>query len=138
MKVLLVDDEPAILETLEHRLRKEGYTVFTAPTAEDGMRIYRQTRPDLMVLDVMLPNRSGFDLCKAIRRDSKVPIIFLTAQAAVDDRVAGLEAGGRDYVTKPFHAAELLARVRAVLKEKTAQDEAENLAHAGAERHADA
>lgn len=122
MKVLLVDDEPAILETIQHRLRKEGYTVFTAPTAEDGMRIYRQVKPDLLVLDVMLPNRSGFDLCKAVRRDSQVPIIFLTARAGESDRVAGLELGGDDYVVKPFNLGELAARVKAVLRRATGEN----------------
>jgi len=122
MKVLLVDDEPAILETVEHKLHKEGYTVFTAPTAEEGMRLYRHTRPDILILDVMLPNRSGFDLCKAIRRDSKVPIIFLTARAGDSDRVSGLELGADDYVVKPFNLSELAARVKAVLRRATGEN----------------
>ncbi|MBL8087855.1 MAG: response regulator transcription factor [Chthonomonas sp.] len=116
MKILVVDDEQTILETIEAKLRKEGFTVFTAETAEEGMRIYRQMKPDLLVLDVMLPNRSGFDLCKAIRRESKVPIIFLTARASEQDRVAGLDIGADDYVVKPFNLSELAARVKAVLR----------------------
>jgi DNA-binding response OmpR family regulator len=121
MKVLLVDDEPTILETVETKLRKEGYTVFTADTAEDGMRIYRQAKPDLLILDVMLPQRSGFDFCRAVRRDSKVPIIFLTARASESDRVAGLELGADDYVVKPFTLGELAARVKAVLRRATGE-----------------
>lgn len=122
MKLLLVDDEPSILETVEHKLRKEGYTVFSAGTAEEGMRLYRQAKPDLLILDVMLPNRSGFDLCKAIRRDSKVPIIFLTARAADSERVGGLELGADDYIVKPFNLNELAARVKAVLRRATGEN----------------
>ena len=122
MKVLLVDDEPTILETVETKLRKEGYSVFTAATAEDGMRLYRQARPDLLILDVMLPQRSGFDLCKAVRKDSSVPIIFLTARASEGDRVSGFEIGADDYVVKPFNLAELAARVKALLRRAIGDD----------------
>jgi DNA-binding response OmpR family regulator len=117
MKVLIVDDEPTILETVEHRLRKEGFSTFSAPSAEEGMRLFRLVKPDLILLDVMLPQRSGFDLCRAIRRDNnRTPIIFLTARSSEDDRVAGLELGGDDYIVKPFSLAELVARVRSVLR----------------------
>lgn len=122
MKVLLVDDEPTILETVETKLRKEGYSVFTAATAEDGMRLYRQAKPDLLILDVMLPQRSGFDLCKAVRKDSTVPIIFLTARASEGDRVSGFEIGADDYVVKPFNLAELAARVKALLRRAIGDD----------------
>lgn len=121
MKVLLVDDEPTILETVENKLRKEGYSVFTAGSAEDGMRLFKQTKPDILLLDVMLPNRSGFDLCKAIRRDSRVPIIFLTARALEHDRVTGFDLGADDYVVKPFNLTELAARVKAVLRRSTGE-----------------
>ncbi|HRF60263.1 MAG TPA: response regulator transcription factor [Fimbriimonadaceae bacterium] len=121
MKVLLVDDEPTILETVETKLRKEGYSVFTAATAEEGMRLYKQTKPDLLILDVMLPQRSGYDLCRAIRKDSKVPIIFLTARASEDDRVSGLDIGADDYVVKPFNLSELAARVKALLRRTTGE-----------------
>ncbi len=116
MKVLVVDDEQTILETVETKLRREGFTVFTAESAEEGMRIFRQAKPDLLVLDVMLPSRSGLDLCKAIRRDSKVPIIFLTARASEEDRIAGLDIGADDYIVKPFNLGELAARVKAVMR----------------------
>lgn len=121
MKVLVVDDEPTILETIENRLRREGFTVFRAGTAEEGMRLFKQARPDLLILDLMLPQRSGQDLCRAIRRDSQVPIIFLTAKTSESDRVAGFEMGADDYVTKPFSLAELTARVRAVLRRATGE-----------------
>lgn len=116
MKVLVVDDEPTIRETIETKLRREGFSVFGASTAEEGMAMFRQAKPDIMILDVMLPNRSGFDLCKAVRRDHKTPIIFLTARTSEEDRVAGLELGADDYVVKPFNLSELVARVRAVLR----------------------
>src|SRR5690606_26975409 len=116
MKILVVDDESTILETVEHKLRKEGHTVFTAPSAEEGMRVYRLVKPDLLLLDVMLPGRSGFEFAQVVRRDSQVPIIFLTARSAEKDRVEGLELGGDDYMVKPFSLAELAARVKSVLR----------------------
>ena len=91
MKIIVVDDEETIVETVENKLRKEGYTVFTAGTAEEGMRLYRLIKPDLLLLDIMLPQRSGVDLARAIRKDSSVPVIFLTAKASEDDRVKWLE-----------------------------------------------
>lgn len=120
MKILVVDDEPTILETVERKLRREGYTVFTAGSAEDAMRLYRLVKPDLLLLDVMLPQRSGMELAQAIRRDSQVPIIFMTAKSAEEDRLQGLELGD-DYVTKPFSLAELAARVKSVLRRFTGE-----------------
>lgn len=116
MKVLVVDDEQAILETVSAKLVKEGYRVLTAASAEDAVRLYRQQRPDLLLLDVMLPTRSGFDLARVVRRESKVPIIFMTARAGEGDRLAGFEMGADDYVVKPFNLGELAARVKAVLR----------------------
>jgi DNA-binding response OmpR family regulator len=116
MKILVIDDERTIVETVEHRLRREGYSVFSAESAEDGIRVYRAVKPDLLLLDVMLPARSGFDLARSIRKESSVPIIFLTARSSEDDRVLGLELGGDDYVVKPFSLAELAARVKSVLR----------------------
>lgn len=115
-KILIVDDETTILETIDLKLRKEGFTTFVAETAEDGMRLFRRVRPDLIVLDIMLPNRSGYDFCQAVRRDHTTPIIFLSARASDADRVKGLDLGADDYVTKPFNLAELAARVKAVLR----------------------
>ncbi len=116
MKILVVDDEPTILETVQHKLLREGYTVFTAPNAEEAVRLVRLTKPDLLILDVMLPQRSGFELARTIRKDSTVPIIFLTARTAEEDRVQGFDLGGDDYVLKPFSLTELAARVRSVLR----------------------
>lgn len=116
MKLLIVDDEPTLVETVQNRMRKEGYSTFAAGSAEEGMRLFKRVRPDLILLDIMLPNRSGFDLCRAIRKDSTTPIIFLTARGDEQERVKGLEMGADDYVVKPFNLAELAARVRAVLR----------------------
>ncbi|KXK16402.1 MAG: response regulator transcription factor [Fimbriimonadaceae bacterium] len=116
MKVLVVDDEPTLLETVEMKLKREGYTTFATDNAEDAMRLYRRVRPDLLVLDIMLPGRSGLDLCRAIRKESQTPIIFITARSEDEDRIKGLEMGADDYLVKPFHLGELAARVRAVLR----------------------
>lgn len=121
MKVLIVDDEPTILETVEHKLRKEGYSTFTADSAEEGMRLFRRVKPDLILLDIMLPQRSGTDLCKAVRRDSTTPIIFISAKADEADRIKGLEFGADDYITKPFNLSEVAARVKAVLRRATGE-----------------
>ncbi|ARU39640.1 DNA-binding response regulator [Armatimonadetes bacterium Uphvl-Ar1] len=120
MKIIVVDDEETIVETVENKLRKEGYTVFTAGTAEEGMRLYRLIKPDLLLLDIMLPQRSGVDLARAIRKDSSVPVIFLTAKASEDDRVKGLEIAD-DYIVKPFSLAEVAARVKSVLRRATGE-----------------
>jgi DNA-binding response OmpR family regulator len=122
MKILIVDDETNILETVEAKLRKEGYSVFTATSAEEGMRMFRLVRPDLMLVDVMLPQRSGIELCRAVRKTSDTPVIFLSAKAAEEDRIAGLEAGGDDYVVKPFSLRELAVRVSRVLKRAKGDD----------------
>lgn len=122
MKILIVDDETTILETVEMKMRREGHTPFTAGTAEEAMRIFRLVKPDLVILDVMLPNRSGFDFCRAVRRDSTVPVIFLTARTSEQDRVEGFEIGADDYVTKPFSLAELSARVKSVLRRVTGEN----------------
>ena len=116
MKVLVVDDEPGLVEAVSNRLRRDGYAVLTAASAEDAWRKFRKDRPDLIVLDVMLPGRSGFDLSKVIRQESSVPILFLSARVAEDDRLKGFEVGGDDYLTKPFNLSELSARVRAILR----------------------
>ncbi len=121
MKVLIVDDEPTILETVENKLRKEGFSTFTAESAEEGMRLFRRVKPDLILLDIMLPQRSGTDLCKAVRRDSTTPIIFISAKSDEADRIKGLEIGADDYITKPFNLSEVAARVKAVLRRATGE-----------------
>ena len=121
MKLLIVDDEPAIRETVETKFRKEGFSTFTADSAEEAMRLFRRVKPDIVILDIMLPQRSGYDFCRAIRRDSQTPIIFLSARADEADRVRGLELGADDYVIKPFNLAELVARVKAILRRATGE-----------------
>lgn len=121
MKILIIDDEPSILETVENKFRKEGFSTFTADSAEEGMRLFKRIKPDLVILDIMLPQRSGFDFCRALRRDSNTPILFISARADEADRVRGLELGGDDYVVKPFNLSELVARVRAILRRSTGE-----------------
>ena len=121
MKLLIVDDEPTILETIETKFRKEGFSTFVADSAEEGMRLFRRIKPDLVILDIMLPQRSGYDFCRAIRRDSQTPILFLSAKADEADRIKGLEIGADDYVTKPFNLSELAARVKAILRRATGE-----------------
>ena len=127
MKLLIVDDEPAILETVETKMRREGYSTFTADSAEEALRLFRRVRPDLVILDVMLPGRSGFDLCRTIRKDSATPILFLSARADETDRVKGLELGADDYLAKPFNLGELAARVKAILRRAGGETLAETL-----------
>ncbi|MDX2066083.1 MAG: response regulator transcription factor [Fimbriimonadaceae bacterium] len=121
MKLLIVDDEPAIVETVETKMRKEGFTTFTADSAEEAMRLFRRIKPDLIILDIMLPQRSGFDFCRAVRKDSNTPVIFVSARADESDRIRGLELGADDYVTKPFNLSELAARVKAILRRSTGE-----------------
>lgn len=121
MKLLIVDDEPTILETVENRLRKEGFTTFVADSAEEGMRLFRRVKPDLILLDIMLPQRSGYDLCRAVRKEGSTPIIFVSARNDESDRVRGLELGADDYITKPFNLSEVTARVKAVLRRATGE-----------------
>jgi DNA-binding response OmpR family regulator len=121
MKLLIIDDEPMIIETVETKLRKEGFSTFTADSAEEGMRLFRRVKPDLVILDIMLPQRSGFDFCRAVRKESQAPIIFVSARADESDRVKGLELGADDYVVKPFNLGELAARVKAILRRATGE-----------------
>lgn len=114
--VLLVDDDPKLLGLLENYFAKEGFTVLTARDGEEALRVFHKERPQLLVLDLMLPKIDGRDVCRTIRQESTVPIIMLTARDAEFDRLMGLELGADDYVTKPFSMRELVARVRALLR----------------------
>jgi DNA-binding response OmpR family regulator len=118
-KILVVEDEEPLLFTLAHNLKREGYTVLTASRGDDGLRLAREQKPDLVVLDLMLPGIDGIQVARLLRRDSTVPIIMLTALGGESDRVAGLDIGADDYVAKPFGMRELLARVRALLRRAT-------------------
>jgi two-component system, OmpR family, response regulator RegX3 len=115
-RILLVEDEESITAPLAEALGREGFDTSVAGSAAAALDLARQVRPDLVLLDVMLPDGSGFDVARELRRDSRVPIIMLTARGEEADRVAGLELGADDYVVKPFSARELVARVRAVLR----------------------
>ncbi len=114
--ILIVDDEPAIAETVEYALKEEGFDVILAESGKEGLDCFRSRKPDLIVLDVGLPDILGFEVCREIRRTSNVPILFLTARESEIDRVVGLEIGADDYVVKPFSPRELSARVKAVLR----------------------
>jgi two-component system, OmpR family, response regulator len=114
---LVVDDEPALGELLSTVLRYEGWVVHTALTGQAAIRAAKSTPPDVIVLDVMLPDLTGLEVLRRIRASHpNVPVLFLTAKDAVEDRVAGLTAGGDDYVTKPFSLEEVVARLRALLR----------------------
>jgi two-component system alkaline phosphatase synthesis response regulator PhoP len=115
-KILVVDDDEKTVELVKLYLNRDGYKVTTAYNGTDALRLARETRPDLIVLDLMLPGINGLDICRTLRAESDVPIIMLTALSTDDDRLAGLDLGADDYVTKPFSPRELAARVRAVLR----------------------
>ena len=114
--ILVVEDEPALQETLVYNLEKDGYTVRSAGDGRTALEVARQLQPDLIVLDIMLPELDGFEVTKILRRESPVPILMLTARDDEIDRVVGLEVGADDYLTKPFSMRELLARVKAQLR----------------------
>ncbi len=122
-RLLVVDDEPSISEPLMFMLRREGFEVTVASTGPDALTEFDRVRPDLVLLDVMLPGMPGTDVCRALRQRSKVPVIILSARDSEIDKVVGLEIGADDYVTKPFSTRELLARIRAVLRRQDDEDE---------------
>jgi DNA-binding response OmpR family regulator len=124
-KILLVDDEPEILEICRDYLKASGYDVVTAKDGAQGLSAFRRERPDLIVLDLMMPEMDGLDLCRAIRRESNVPIIMLTARVEETDKLIGLELGADDYMTKPFSPRELVARVKVVLRRVSGDPAAE-------------
>ncbi|MBI3262260.1 MAG: response regulator transcription factor [Acidobacteria bacterium] len=116
-RILVIEDEPQMRLGLRDNLELEGYEVMTAADGEDGLTKAFSFRPDLIVLDIMLPHRNGFDVCRELRRRSVgTPVIMLTARSQESDKVLGFEVGADDYVTKPFSLTELLARVKAVLR----------------------
>jgi len=115
-RVLIVEDEPGLAESVRYALKAEGFDVDVAPSGVDGLDMARRLTPDLVLLDLMLPGLSGLDVCRQIRTSSDVPIIVLTAKDSEADKVAGLELGADDYMTKPFSMRELVARVRAHLR----------------------
>ncbi len=119
-RILLVDDDPHLREMLGYALRREGYRVSEAGDGAEALRSFADQPVDLVVLDIMMPELDGLQVCRELRRSSRVPIVFLSSKAEELDRVLGLELGGDDYVTKPFSPRELISRVRAVLRRSQA------------------
>jgi DNA-binding response OmpR family regulator len=115
-KVLIVEDETPLAETIAYNLREEGYKVCTAVDGISALDVFRQEKPDLVLIDVMLPKIDGLEVCRLIRRESEAPILMLTAKSREIDKVVGLEVGADDYITKPFGMLELIARIRAALR----------------------
>lgn len=114
MKILIADDEESIIEVVKIYLEKEGYSVLTALDGDTALELEIAEKPDLLILDIMLPKMSGLELCRAIERE--VPVIFLTAKTSEEDKIAGFALGADDYITKPFSPRELIARVKAVMR----------------------
>jgi DNA-binding response OmpR family regulator len=117
-RILVVDDEPTILDSVGYALQREGFDVSSASDGTEGLRLARTESPDVIVLDVMLPGLSGREVCRQLRAESDVPILMLSARGGEIDRVLGLELGADDYVTKPFSLAELVSRIRALLRRR--------------------
>jgi two-component system OmpR family response regulator len=115
-KILVVEDDRNLLDVLKYNLSKEGYDVLTAADGIEAVDAARSKKPDLIVLDIMLPRMDGFEVCRILRREMTVPILMLTAKAEETDKVVGLELGADDYMTKPFSIREFLARIRAMLR----------------------
>jgi two-component system, OmpR family, alkaline phosphatase synthesis response regulator PhoP len=120
-KIFVVDDEPQIVKVLKAYLEKAGYQVVTASDGKAALATFQREKPDFMILDLNLPSMDGLDICKAIRRDSNIPILMLTARVEEADRVIGLELGADDYVVKPFSPREVVARVRTIFRRTTAE-----------------
>ena len=125
-KILVIEDEENILEAIKYSLIREGYEVYGATDGEKGLEMTQELKPDLVVLDVMLPRMDGFEVCRILRRDMSMPVFMLSARAEEIDKVVGLEIGADDYITKPFSMRELVARIRNSLRRLSA-DSASNL-----------
>ena len=122
-KILVVDDEESILELLRYNLEKEGYSVLSVRDGAEALEVAKREKPDLVLLDLMLPVVDGLEVCRRLRQSSNVPILMLTAKREETDRIVGLELGADDYLTKPFGIRELLARVRAILRRTRGYEE---------------
>jgi two-component system alkaline phosphatase synthesis response regulator PhoP len=122
-RILVVDDEPAVTDLLAYNLRKAHYEVLVAADGDEALRLARQSAPDLILLDLMIPEVDGLDVCRELRKTSGMPIIMITARGEEIDRVVGLELGADDYVTKPFSVRELMARIKAVLRRAQSSDD---------------
>ncbi len=126
-RVLVVEDDRTLLEVLRYNLSNEGYEVIVATDGAEALELARAQKPDLIILDIMLPKLDGFDVCRILRSETNIPIVMLTAKTEEVDRVVGLELGADDYIIKPFSMRELLARAKAVVRRSTlAREEAES------------
>ncbi len=126
-KILIVEDEESVLDPLELLLTKEGFSIITARDGKKALEKFAQTSPDLILLDLMLPEISGTQVCRQIRSKSSVPIIMLTAKDTEVDKVVGLELGADDYIVKPYSKAELVARIKAVLRRQNSETQLDDL-----------
>ena len=120
-KILIIDDDPVLVELIQYNLEEEGYQVSTARNGQEGIRLFFTNRPDVVILDLMMPKLNGYEVCKRIREMADTPIIMLTAKGREEDIIQGLDLGADDYLTKPFRVRILLARVRAVLRRARAE-----------------
>ncbi|MEH7483726.1 response regulator transcription factor [Neobacillus drentensis] len=127
MKILLVDDERRIIEVLEAYLVREGYEIHSADNGIDALKKVKTLNPDLIILDLMLPDISGEEVCRLVRKESDVPILMLTAKSAEDDRINGIVMGADDYLTKPFSPREVVVRVQAILRRVKKPEKVERL-----------
>ena len=135
-KILVVEDELALRETIIYNLQQQGYDVLATTDGETAIQLAKETLPDLMLLDIMLPNVDGFEVCRILRKEMNLPILMLTARSSEIDRVLGLEMGADDYIVKPFSMRELLSRVKAQLRRmKMIRDEIQQ--HNGARQEED-
>ena len=125
-RILIVEDETALAEPLSYLLELEGYETAHAVDGNEGVRMYEEDGADLILLDLMLPGRSGTEVCRHIRQSSQVPIIMVTAKDSEVDTIVGLELGADDYVTKPYSTRELVARIRAVLRRRATEDDGDD------------
>lgn len=116
IKILIIEDEVAIADLLAYGLSNEGFQTLTAHTGEDGLREVERFKPDLLLLDWMLPDQSGLDICKKVTATHNLPILMLTAKSDIKDKILGLEFGADDYITKPFDLREVIARIRTILR----------------------
>ncbi|MEK6567295.1 MAG: response regulator transcription factor [Candidatus Omnitrophota bacterium] len=133
-KILIIEDEPDIVRMLEYNLKKEGFRVVSAPDGQEGLRQARKQCPDIILLDLMLPEIDGLEVCRALRQErdtAGIPVIMLTAKGRESDKVVGLELGADDYITKPFSLGELIARVKAVLRRSRDKEKQPDIFKAG-------
>lgn len=127
-RILIVEDEENIVELLKLYLEDAGYEVKAASNGAQSLKLFREFKPDLILLDIMLPEKDGLDICREVRKSSQVPVIMLTAKDTETDKVVGLELGADDYVTKPFSPRELMARIKAILRRSNLPIQTEKLA----------